>query len=89
MTAAVRITDKIRCPHCGGNLHRVTDSRPRLVGSIYAVARRRACDACQERTTTLEFCDADLTELVNGLLSERASRIAALRAELAELEAVQ
>lgn len=89
MTAAVRLTDRMVCPHCGGNLHRVTDSRPRVVGDVHAVARRRECASCHERTSTLEFCDSDLTALMNGLLSERAARIAKLRAELAELEAAQ
>jgi len=42
----------MRCPYCGGEDHRVLDSRPSDAGT--AIRRRRACDGCGQRFSTFE-----------------------------------
>jgi transcriptional repressor NrdR len=42
----------MRCPHCGASDSRVLDSRPHSNGA--EIRRRRACDRCGKRFTTVE-----------------------------------
>lgn len=42
----------MRCPYCGGDDHRVLDSRAAEAGA--AIRRRRACDGCGQRFSTFE-----------------------------------
>lgn len=42
----------MHCPFCGADQTRVVDSRPSLTGN--EIRRRRICDACSRRFTTLE-----------------------------------
>jgi transcriptional regulator NrdR family protein len=51
-----RATDnlpKVPCPHCGASTSRVTNSRPVL--SRNGVRRRRQCEGCDQRFTTIEL----------------------------------
>ncbi len=43
----------MKCPNCGKDEDKVTDSRPVLEGS--AVRRRRECLACGQKFTTFEY----------------------------------
>jgi hypothetical protein len=45
-------TPKVPCPHCGCSASVVTNSRPVL--SRNGVKRRRQCDECGQRYTTIE-----------------------------------
>ena len=42
----------MRCPYCGSEDTRVSDSRP--VEENNSIRRRRVCDACKRRFTTYE-----------------------------------
>lgn len=42
----------MHCPFCGADQTRVVDSRPSVTGN--EIRRRRVCDACNRRFTTLE-----------------------------------
>lgn len=42
----------MKCPYCGGELNRVTDSRP--IEETNAIRRRRICESCGRRFTTYE-----------------------------------
>lgn len=42
----------MKCPFCGGNEHRVVDSRPGKDG--LTIRRRRECGGCKRRFTTFE-----------------------------------
>jgi hypothetical protein len=44
----------LSCPACGHDVTHVTDSRPRWIGGINAVYRRRKCAACEEKFSTIE-----------------------------------
>ena len=42
----------MKCPYCGDELNRVTDSRP--IEETNAIRRRRICEGCGRRFTTYE-----------------------------------
>lgn len=54
----------IPCPSCGSRKTSVTDSRPTAEG-FPTTKRRRQCDTCAHRFTTIEV----LTNSLDGLLS--------------------
>lgn len=82
----ILITGKLRCPHCGGSLDFIKDSRPDEVLGFRVVDRRRLCSGCGKRSRTLEITQADLMQMVKLLDVARRERIAALQAEIAALE---
>jgi len=47
---------KVPCPHCGCSVSTVKNSRPVL--SRNGVRRRRVCDDCGARFTTIEMIDS-------------------------------
>jgi transcriptional regulator NrdR family protein len=44
----------LQCPACGGDLTKVIDSRPTEMMGFPSIRRRRPCDNCGTRQTTLE-----------------------------------
>lgn len=55
--------NRITCPHCGGDLKYVKDSRPRDFHGIRTVARKRDCDNCGQRSTTIEIPEVKFTAI--------------------------
>lgn len=49
----------MKCPKCGSEKSKVTDSRP--IGPLDSIYRRRKCQECQERWTTYEISEEYLT----------------------------
>jgi transcriptional regulator NrdR family protein len=45
----------IPCPKCGGPLNNVVDSRPGRALDMDVIRRRRLCQCCGERASTLEI----------------------------------
>lgn len=67
---------ELRCI-CGGDLVGVMDSRPSVIGLDCepVVRRRRHCDRCGERTTTLEIREDYFAQFRAETLKEIALRI--------------
>jgi hypothetical protein len=70
------------CPHCRAEGSRVTDSRPHELGR----SRRRHCDACNTRWTTIEVAVLDESE-AHRLRTALNAATDSLRAALSATEA--
>ncbi len=55
----------MRCPNpkCGKDSVIATDTRAPKDGGVWAIKRRRRCDACNFRFTTTEIMDAEFERL--------------------------
>lgn len=70
---------------CGGNLAAVRDSRPGEWGGLNIIRRRRVCDTCGKRSTTVEAALSDMTAVQRAeLVRLRASIDDFLKGVLAE-----
>ncbi len=74
----------LKC-QCGGDLVKVTDSRPAVIGGAKAIRRRRRlCDKCNKRHTTIELLDSEVV-MVSMMLrreaEEEVRRIEAMHVE--------
>jgi len=54
----------MRCPFCGTQDTKVSDSR--LVSEGAQVRRRRSCSLCHERFTTFEFAELQMPKLIKS-----------------------
>lgn len=56
-------TNRVTCPTCGGNMTYVKDSRPHEFHGLWVIRRRRDCDKCGTRHTTVEIPEARFTSI--------------------------
>jgi transcriptional regulator NrdR family protein len=71
----------LTCPACGGSLRLTTDSRLSTLadGETKIVRRRRRCEDCGERHSTIEVTEATLFAPVLDLLDQQIKDLTALR----------
>ena len=78
---AARMAESTRnylfCPHCGGPLRQIRDSRPSVIGSSNeaVVRRQRRCDQCSLNSATIEVSEAYILRLRAETLKEIALAI--------------
>lgn len=62
---------------CGGNLSRVVNSRPSVIGEegLPVIRRSRLCDQCGCRATTLEVVEAYMATMRREIIKDIAVQI--------------
>ena len=69
----------VKCPHCGGVLKYVKDSRPSVIGAEkeMIIRRQRQCDDCGSRAATIEVLETYMLSIRQEALKEIALAIMA------------
>lgn len=80
------VSGKMVCPHCGGPLDFIKDSRPEILFGFKVVERRRQCSECKKRSTTVEMTEADMVSMSKHFEVARQERIADLKAQIEALQ---
>lgn len=86
MSGEVRTADGLCCPVCGAGYvrQRVTDSRGRRAGGV---RRRRECETCGARYTTVEtIIAAEDLRTVGPWIDQHRERIRSLLADVTEVQ---
>jgi uncharacterized protein YbaR (Trm112 family) len=67
----------LACPYCDGELKKVKDSRPSVIGQTneMVIRRRRCCDKCGQSSGTLEVSEEYLIRLRSDALMRIAGAI--------------
>lgn len=73
----------IHCPHCEGFLKDVSDSRPGVRRGIAVIRRRRRCNTCNQRFTTVELSES----VFMSIAEKRSARDALIDRVLRMIEA--
>ena len=63
----------LTCPNCGGDLDRVTDSRPHDYHGVRVIKRARKCRSCGQNSPSIEIPE----RLMSGLIRAIAQKVAA------------